>query len=396
MYTLRDIELKNRRVLVRSDLNVPILNGSIVDDSRIKASLATYQYILAQGGSLAIMSHLGRPNVATNSTNNAGEFSLAPIVPVLAELLGKEVELILNFVPSFSMDPSKVYLYENTRLIAGEKSCCPQLAQNMASCCDIFVMDAFASCHRQDASTYGILEYADQFCAGFLLEMEVSALSKLINNPDRPTMAVIGGAKISGKIDIIMSLLEDIDCLVVVGAMANTFLAASGLNIGKSLYEKDKLGAANNILTAAKAQKVSFYMPQDVIVMQADESIKCKDVENVADSDIIYDIGTKSLECLEKMLVKAKTLIWNGPLGKYEDPRFALGGISFAKMVALSNIHSIAGGGDTIGVIKAAGVYDKVSYISTGGGAFLSLLENKKLPCLEKIYTIGKENAKTD
>jgi phosphoglycerate kinase len=396
MCTLQNIDLKNKRVLVRSDLNVPILNGAIADDSRIIASIPTYKYILAGGGRLAIMSHLGRPSIATNSTNNAGEFSLAPLVPVLAKILGKEVELLPEFVPSFIMDPHKVYLYENTRLMAGEKSCCPQLAQKMAGCSDIFVMDAFASCHRQDASTYGILEHVDKFCAGLLLETEVTMLSKLLENPQKPMMAVIGGAKIAGKIDVIMSLLGVIDHLVVVGAMANTFLAAAGYNIGKSLYERDKLNVANDILIAAKDKKVSCYMPQDVIVMQANDSIRCKDIADIENDDTIYDIGIKSTQHLGMMLNKAKTLIWNGPLGKYEDPRFAQGGIDFAKMVALSNINSIAGGGDTIGVIKAAGVYDDISYISTGGGAFLSLLENKKIACLEKIYTTRNTNAKTD
>lgn len=382
---MRNMELKNKRVLVRSDLNVPIIKGMVADDARIKASIPTYQHILQAGGKLAIMSHLGRPDL---TTNNNSEFSLAPLVPVLAEMLCKEVELLAEFVPG--LDPNKVYLYENTRLVAGEKKCCPQLSKQMAGCADVFVMDAFASCHRQDASTYGILEYANEFCAGLLLAREVEVLSRLLDSPKRPMMAVIGGAKISGKIDVIMSLLEIVDNLVVVGAMANTFLAAAGYNIGRSLYEKDKVDLAANILAAAIDKKVSCYLPEDVVVMSEDKEVKCKDVADVNGSDTIYDIGDKSIRHLENILGKTKTLIWNGPLGKYEDERFAQGGIKFAKIVARSHVNSIAGGGDTISVIKAAGVYDGISYISTGGGAFLALLEEKQLPCLEKLYMTGK------
>ena len=388
---MRDLELKNKRVLVRSDLNVPIVNGRVADDARIKASIPTYQHILAKGGQLAIMSHLGRPDL---SAKNTAEFSLAPLVPILAQMLDKEVELLPEFVPG--LDPNKVYLYENTRLMAGEKSCCPQLAKNMASCADIFIMDAFASCHRQDASTYGILEYVPEYSAGLLLAREVEVLSGLLNSPKAPVMAVIGGAKISGKIDVIMSMLDIVDSLVVVGAMANTFLAAAGYNVGQSLYEKDKVELALDILTVAKKKQVSCYLPEDVVVMNADEEVICKDVADVKSCDTIYDIGDESLCHLENILGKTKTLMWNGPLGKYEDERFAQGGIKFAKIVAKADVNSIAGGGDTISVIKAAGVYADISYISTGGGAFLSLLEDKKLPCLEKLSMTRKANAKTN
>lgn len=385
MHSIKNIDLKGKRVLVRSDLNVPIADGKVADDTRIKASMATYQHILNAGGSLAIMSHLGRPKLPVKDPR---EFSLAPLLPVLSEMLGAEVVLLSEF--RRAPDDGKVYLYENTRLMEGEKNCEPQLSESMASCADVVVMDAFASCHRQDASTYGVLEYAKEFTMGLLLEREVKVLSDLMEAPERPMVAVVGGAKISGKIDVLLSLLDEVDFMVVVGAMANTFLAASGYNVGRSLYEEDKLKLAKEILNA----KTPVYMPEDVIVMQEDETIACKDIGDIADSDVIYDVGYKTINYFAQILSTTKTLIWNGPFGKYEDRRFATGGIEFAKTVALSEVTCIAGGGDTISVIKAAGVYDDISYISTGGGAFLSLLEGKKLPCLGKLY--GKLNATTD
>ncbi|MBT4884527.1 MAG: phosphoglycerate kinase [Legionellales bacterium] len=381
MLNIKDIAWQGKVALVRADLNVPIEKGVIKDTTRIKRSLATLEYILSQGGVCTIMSHLGRP------AGYDEQCSLQPIANMLATFIGKKVLLLKDFDSDKKLNPDHVYLYENTRFFAGEAENNDNLSKKMASCCDVYVMDAFASSHRKHSSTYGIMSFAKECCAGFLLESEVAAISGLFLAPKRPVLAVIGGAKITGKIDLLDSLLEFIDILVVVGGMANTFLKAKSYNIGKSLCEDDKVGLAKNIIDRAASKGVVLYLPHDFIIASPESDIEAvqKEKNEIADGDIIYDIGSGTCAALENILNNSSTVIWNGPLGMFENKLYAQGSLFFAKVLAASQAYSVVGGGDTLRVITEAGVMDSISYASTGGGAFLDLLANRSLPALDLL-----------
>ena len=369
-----DLELTGKKVLVRSDLNVPIADGVILDSSRIIAALETFKYVIASGGILTIMSHLGRPS----GIGFEKEYSLRPIADVLEQYLNKPVKLLHDFSGDNS-DPSNIYLIENTRFFAGEVTACAKLSQQIAAICDVFVMDAFATSHRKHASTYAVIPYVKESCSGFLFNAEIAAIGKLFNGPKKPMVAVIGGAKISGKISVLESLLDMVDILVVAGAMANTFLQAAGHEVGRSFYEKEEIPTANNIMAKALEKGVVLYLPCDVITASnAEQQVAVtKVLAEVASEDIIYDVGPKTIAALRQIVTDANTVIWNGPLGMVEHEIYAKGSLEFARCLANSNTYSVIGGGDTL--YAAQQFKDDFSYVSTGGGAFLELLANKSL-----------------
>ena len=381
MLYLDDLDVSKKVVLVRADLNVPLENGVIKDATRVTRSLPTLRHIIDNGGVCTVMSHLGRPK------EHSPEFSLAPVASLLSELLGKPVKIIKQFGAEDSFSPDFVYLYENTRFYPGEDTNSPELAKLMGESCDIYVMDAFASSHREHASTFGVIDYAPISCSGFLFKEEIAAISELFHAPLRPVVAIIGGAKISSKIGLIDSLIDIVDVLVVVGGMANTFLKARGFEVGDSLCEDDQLEVARKIEVTAADKGVVTYLPQDFIIANKAQSITAdyKALTEIEFGDIIYDVGKQTITALEAIISKANTILWNGPLGMFENKLYANGSLELAQIITRSDAKTIVGGGDTIRVLEEAGLIDKVSYASTGGGAFLDYLGNRKLPALEKL-----------
>ncbi|BAL93807.1 phosphoglycerate kinase [Rubrivivax gelatinosus] len=374
---------RGQRVFIRADLNVPLSDdGQITEDTRVRASVPCIKMALDAGAAVMVTSHLGRPT--------EGEFkpedSLAPVAKRLGELLGREVPLVANWVDGVDVQPGQVVLLENCRVNKGEKKNKEELARKMAALCDIFVHDAFGTAHRAEASTYGIAEYAKIACAGPLLAAEIDAISKALANPKRPLVAIVAGSKVSTKLTILQSLAKNVDGLIVGGGIANTFMLAAGLKIGKSLAEPDLLGEAKAVIEAMKARGAEVPIPVDVVTAKAfaaDAPATVKDAADVADDDLILDIGPKTAALLADKLKAAGTIVWNGPVGVFEFDAFAHGTETVARAIAASDAFSIAGGGDTLAAIAKYGIEKDIGYISTGGGAFLEVLEGKTLPAFE-------------
>ena len=379
---MAELELANRRLLIRQDLNVPIRDGVITNDARIKASVPTLQLALSKGAAVLVMSHLGRPTEGQPED----KFSLQPVANALSEALGCKVKLINDWVDGVDISPGEVVLCENVRFLVGEKKCEDALAKKMAALCDIYVMDAFGTAHRAQASTYGAAKFAPVACAGPLLAAELDALEKALDKPDRPMVAIVGGSKVSTKLTLLEQLIDKVDQLVVGGGIANTFIAAAGYPIGKSLYEADLVSVAKELIEEAKQRGADIPIPTDVVCAkefsdQADAQVKA--VTDVEDDDLILDIGPDSAASLGAVMKAAGTIVWNGPVGVFEIPQFAGGTKVLAEAIAQSEAFSIAGGGDTVAAIDAFNISNSVSYISTGGGAFLEFLEGKLLPAVE-------------
>ncbi|MEO8402093.1 MAG: phosphoglycerate kinase [Gammaproteobacteria bacterium] len=390
---MSDLKLKGKRVLIREDLNVPIKNGVVTSDIRIKAALPTIKAALKAGASVMIMSHLGRPEDGSRDEH----FSLAPVATRLSQLLKKEIPLITHWVNGFSMGENSVVLLENVRLNSGETNNGVELSQKMAKLCDVFVMDAFATSHRAEASTCGIIKYAPIACAGPLLVAELEALTKIMTNPKKPVVAIVGGSKVSTKLSLLDSLSQKVDCLIVGGGIANTFIAAEGYTVGKSLYEPDLIDEAERLTLAAKKRGADIPIPTDVIVgekLSDDSDSSVRLVSQIDDYERIYDIGPDTTKVLIAIIKKAKTILWNGPVGAFEIDQFSKGTRAIAKAIAESSGFSVAGGGDTLAAIEAYGVADDIDYISTGGGAFLSFLEGKELPAIAALEARAKQDEK--
>jgi phosphoglycerate kinase len=377
---MSDVDLGGRRVLIREDLNVPVADGDVTSDARIRAALPTIEAALEEGAAVMLMSHLGRPVEGQPEE----KFSLQPVAERLAEFLGREVPLVKDWIDGVDVKPGDVVLLENVRFLEGEKACDKALSRRMADLCDIFVMDAFGTAHRAQASTYGVAEHAPVACAGPLLATELDALGKALGNPARPLVAIVGGSKVSTKLTVLDALAGIVDCLIVGGGIANTFIAAAGHGVGKSLYEADMLDIARQ-LAAPKAGRAEIPMPTDVVVAEefADVAGTTRTVENVASDEMILDIGPETAEHFARLIESAGTIIWNGPVGVFEFDSFGAGTRVLAEAIASSDAFSVAGGGDTLAAIDKYGVADRISYISTGGGAFLEFVEGKQLPAVE-------------
>ncbi len=376
-------QLAGKRVFIRSDLNVPLDDaGKITEDTRIRASVPAIRMALDAGAAVMVTSHLGRPTEGTLTP----EDSLAPIAARLSELLGMPVPLVQNWVDGVAVASGQVVLLENCRCNKGEKKNDPALARKMAALCDVYANDAFGTAHRAEATTYGIAEFAPVACAGPLLEAELDALGRALLNPKRPLVAIVGGSKVSTKLSILQSLADKVDQLIVGGGIANTFMLASGLPIGKSLAEPDQLDQARAVIEKMKARGAAVPIPVDVVcatTFSADAVATVKSSQDVAADDLILDIGPKTAEQLAAILHKAGTIVWNGPVGVFEFESFANGTKVVSQAIADSAGFSIAGGGDTLAAISKFGITDRVGYISTGGGAFLEFLEGKVLPAVD-------------
>nr|WP_315244456.1 phosphoglycerate kinase [uncultured Albidiferax sp.] len=372
-----------QRVFIRADLNVPQDDaGAITEDTRIRASVPCIQMALDAGAAVMVTSHLGRPTEGAFKS----EDSLAPVAKRLGELLGREVPLVANWVDGVTVAPGQVVLLENCRVNVGEKKNSPELAKKMAALCDIFVNDAFGTAHRAEGTTYGIAEYAKVACAGPLLAAEIDAITKALAHPQRPLLAIVAGSKVSTKLTILKALSEKVDGLIVGGGIANTFMLAAGLKIGKSLAEPDLVDQAKAVIDAMQARGAAVPIPTDVVTAKtfaADAVATVKAATDVADDDLILDIGPQTAAALALQLKSAGTIVWNGPVGVFEFDAFAHGTETIARAIADSAAFSIAGGGDTLAAIAKYGIEEQVGYISTGGGAFLEILEGKTLPAFE-------------
>ena len=375
---MADLDLKGKRVLIRADLNVPLKDGKVASDKRFMATLPTIKLALEKGAKVMVISHLGRPEEGVY----AEEFSLKPVADYIAtKLNGVKVRLEKDYLNGVEVNEGEVVVLENCRFNKGEKKNAEDLSKKYAALCDVFVMDAFGTAHRAQATTYGVAQFAPVACAGPLLAAELEALGKAMDNPARPMVAIVGGSKVSTKLPVLNSLLKVCDQLIVGGGIANTFIAAAGHKVGKSLCENDLIDTAKEL--AAKTQIPEFV---DVVVgKEFDEKTPAvtKDLKDVADDDMIFDLGPKSMANINEVIKNAKTILWNGPVGVFEFDQFAAGTKSMADAIANSEAFSVAGGGDTINSIQKFGVTDKISYISTGGGAFLEFVEGKKLPAVE-------------
>jgi phosphoglycerate kinase len=387
---MTDLDLSGKRILIRQDLNVPIKDGKVSSDSRIRASLPTIEFAVKAGARVMLMSHLGRPTEG----EYADEFSLRPVAEHLSVLLGKEVRLVADYLEQApELSDGDVVLLENVRFNKGEKGNEENLSRKYASLCDIYVMDAFGTAHRAQASTHGAGEYAPEACAGPLLAGELEALGKALDNPARPTVAIVGGSKVSTKLTVLESLSGVVDQLIPGGGIANTFIAACGHNVGKSLVEEDLIPEAKRLMEAARAKGGDIPVPTDVVVgKEFSESAEAvvKKVEDVADDDMIFDIGPETAARFADMMQSAGTIVWNGPVGVFEFDQFGEGTKTLGMAIAASAAFSIAGGGDTLAAVDKYGIADKISYISTGGGAFLEFLEGKKLPAVAMLEERAK------
>ena len=383
---MSDLDLAGKRVLIREDLNVPLKDGAVSSDARIRAALPTIKSALAAGAQVILMSHLGRP---VEGEFDAA-FSLAPVADHLAGLLGKNVSLVSDWRSGVELSSGEVALLENVRFNIGEKADDETLAKDYAALCDIFVMDAFGTAHRAQASTHGVARYAPMACAGPLLAGELSALELALRDPARPLVAIVGGSKVSTKLTVLETLADKVDQLVVGGGIANTFLAAAGLPVGKSLCEHDLLPAAQALMA-----KTSIPLPVDVVTgKEFSESAEAtlKNAEAVASDDMIFDIGPQAAADIAEVLKNAGTILWNGPVGVFEFDQFAGGTEALARAIADSDAFSLAGGGDTLAAIDKFGITDKISYISTGGGAFLEYVEGKTLPAVAMLQRRANED----
>jgi phosphoglycerate kinase len=379
---MSSLDLRDKRVLIREDLNVPIQGGSVSSDARIRAALPTIQAAVTAKARVLVMSHLGRPEEG----KYAEEFSLAPVAKRLAQLLGIPVAFKKDWLDGVEAAPGEVVLLENVRFNKGEKKDADELSRRMAALCDIYVMDAFGTAHRAEASTHGVAKYAPIVCAGPLLVSELSALETALEKPARPLLAIVAGSKVSTKLTVLESLLSKVDQLIVGGGITNTFLAALGFNVGKSLYEPNMLDICRRLLDQSKKRGIVIPMPTDVVVARefsAKAEADVKDVRQVSAEDMILDIGPDSAEAIAALVGSAGTILWNGPVGVFEFAQFVEGTRTLATAIARSKAFSLAGGGDTLAAIEKYGIEDSISYISTGGGAFLEFVEGKKLPAVE-------------
>jgi phosphoglycerate kinase len=376
-----DLDLSGKRVLIRQDLNVPVKNGEVTSDIRIQASVPTIEKALAAGAAVMLLSHLGRP--VEGQYDEAS--SLKPIAKRLSTLLGKPVRLEKDWLDGIVIAPGEVVLCENVRFNVGEEKNSDELGKKMAALCDIFVMDAFGTAHRAQASTHSVAKFAPIVCAGPLLASELEALGKALETPAKPLVAIVGGSKVSTKLTVLKSLSEKVDQLIVGGGIANTFIAAAGFQVGKSLYEADLLEEAKRLIAAAKKAGSAIPIPVDVVCAKefSETAIATiKKVEDVEADDLILDIGPDTAKQYAELIKSAGTIVWNGPVGVFEIEQFSHGTQSLATAIAQSNAFSIAGGGDTLAAIDKYGINDQVSYTSTGGGAFLEFLEGKELPAV--------------
>jgi phosphoglycerate kinase len=378
---MADLDLAGKRVLIREDLNVPVQDGVVTSDARIRAAVPTVRLALEKGARVVLLSHLGRPEEGKFDP----EFSLAPVAAKLSELLGKPVPLVADWLGGVNVAAGSVVLCENVRFNKGEKKDSEALSRQMAALCDVFVMDAFGTAHRAEASTHGVAKFAPLACAGPLLVVELEALERALAKPARPLVAIVAGSKVSTKLTILESLLTKVDKLIVGGGIANTFLAATGVKVGKSLHEKDMLEIASKLLQQARARGAEIPLPVDVVVAREFAATAHADVRPVAqvgDDEMILDIGPDTAEQFGELLKSAGTIIWNGPVGVFEYDQFGEGTQAIAHAIARSKAFSLAGGGDTLAAIEKYGVEDGISYISTGGGAFLEFVEGKTLPAV--------------
>ncbi|MEG3115236.1 phosphoglycerate kinase [Salinicola sp. 4072] len=385
---MSELDLAGKRVLIREDLNVPVKGGKVTSDARIRASLPTIKAALDGGASVMLMSHLGRPTEG----EPADEFSLAPVAEHLSSLLGKPVRLEKDYLDGkVEIADGEVVLLENVRYNNGEKKDDEALAKAYAALCDIYVMDAFGTAHRAQASTHGVIRFAPQSCAGPLLANELDALEKALSAPKRPMAAIVGGSKVSTKLDVLYSLSEKCDQLIVGGGIANTFIAAAGYGVGKSLHEADLVDKAKELMV-----RVEIPLPTDVVVateFSESATATVKPVDQVGDDEMILDIGPETAQHLASLLENAGTILWNGPVGVFEIDQFGNGTKVLSKAIAASPAFSIAGGGDTLAAIDKYGIADQVSYISTGGGAFLEYVEGKTLPAVAALEKAAQEKA---
>ncbi len=387
---LTGLDLAGKRILIRQDLNVPIKDGEVTSDQRIKSSLPTIRHCIDAGAQLMIMSHLGRPEEG----NPEAQFSLQPVASYLGNAFGKDVPLVVDYLERAPViADGELVLLENVRFNRGEKSDDESLSRQYAALCDIFVMDAFGTAHRAQASTHGVGQFAPIACAGPLLAAELDALGKALHKPERPVVAIVGGSKVSTKLTVLDSLSAIVDQLIPGGGIANTFIAAAGYNVGKSLVEQDLIPEAKRLMEQARSQGREIPIPVDVVCGKAfSESAiaEIKPVEQVEDDDMIFDIGPQTAACFAEFMQQAATIVWNGPVGVFEFDQFGEGTRVLSQAIAASSAFSIAGGGDTLAAVDKYGISDQISYISTGGGAFLEFLEGKQLPAvtmLEQRYS---------
>ncbi len=384
-----DLDLDNKKILIRVDFNVPIKDGVVEDDTRIRASLPIISQCLDVGAQLMLMSHLGRPKEGEFDE----AFSLAPVANSLSKLLGQEVPIVKDWAKSCDIGDATIVMFENVRFAIGEKANDDDLARIMASYCDIYINDAFATAHRAQASTFGVAKYAPRACAGPLLVTEINALSTALKEPDKPMVAIVGGSKVSTKLTILESLLEKVDKLIVGGGIANTFLKAAGHNIGKSLCEENLLNQASELMASIKSEGGEIPLPVDVVCAKEfseDAEAVTKNISDVEDDDLILDVGPETQKLFDRILQNARTIIWNGPVGVFEFDQFSQGTQALGQSIAASDAFSIAGGGDTLSAIAKFNLSKDISYISTGGGAFLEFIEGKELPAI----TILEESAR--
>ncbi len=391
--TLDDFDLAGKRVFIRADLNVPVKDGKVTSDARISASLPTIERCLEAGARVMVTSHLGRPEEGVFSEEN----SLRPVAEVLAARLGRPVPLVRDWADGGAwleaLQPGEAVLLENCRFNKGEKKNAEATARKYAALCDLFVMDAFGTAHRAEASTYGIAQYAPAACAGLLVAEELAALSQALLAPARPMVAIVGGSKVSTKLTVLEALAQKVDQLVVGGGIANTFLKAAGRNIGKSLCEDELVPTARALMERMRERGAGIPIAVDVVVgkkFDAAEPAVTKDAGSVADDEMIFDIGPRSAEELAGIIARAGTVVWNGPVGVFEFDQFGGGTRRIAEAIAATPAFTLAGGGDTIAAIQKYGIYDKVSYISTAGGAFLEFLEGKTLPAVDILEQRAK------
>ncbi len=388
---MTDLDLAGKRVLIRQDLNVPIKDGKVASDKRVRASMPTIKHCIKAGAKVMLMSHLGRPTEG----EPADEFSMQPVATHLSDALGREVRLIKDYLETFpELADGDVVLMENVRFNVGEKKNDEALSKQYAALCDIYVMDAFGTAHRAQASTHGAGTYAAIACAGPLLAGELDALGKALDNPKRPMAAIVGGSKVSTKLTVLESLSKIVDQLIPGGGIANTFIAAAGHNVGKSLYEADLVYEAKRLMEAAKAKGGEIPVPTDVVCgKEFSESAEAvvKKVEDVIDDDMIFDIGPETAARFAEMMKAAGTVVWNGPVGVFEFDQFGEGTKTLGIAIADSDAFSIAGGGDTLAAVEKYGISERVSYISTGGGAFLEFLEGKQLPAVAMLEARAAE-----
>lgn len=384
-----DLNLEGKRVLIREDLNVPIANGEITSDARLVAAIPTIKKVLEKGGAVLLMSHLGRPEEGKEDE----KFTLGPVAAWLSRELEMNVPLVKSWINGVDIEPGQVKLLENVRFLEGEGANDEKLAKRMAKLCDVYIMDAFATAHRKAASTYGVGMEAKEAAAGLLLANELKALTKAIQNPESPMVAIVGGAKVSTKLTVLNELLDRVDQLITGGGITNTLLAAKGYKIGNSLVEKDLIPEAKKLLKRAEKEGKEIPLPLDVVVgkeFSAEAEAFVRDISEVGDDELIMDIGPKTSALYAEIMAKAKTIVWNGPVGVFEFPNFSEGTKKLGEAIAKSDAFSIAGGGDTVAAVEEFGLEGEISYISTGGGAFLELLEGKTLPAVEMLEKRAK------